>query len=223
MDTKVKGIVVKLNDYKDADKLASIFTLEQGLITAKFTGVKKEKAKLKPVAQPFVFADFVLNESGINKTVTSASVIDSFYNILNTYSKTIMGYIVLDIVKSILPKEKSEPDLFLLTLNALQNIENQNELIATINYILKFISFSGLEIQFPNAEYVYLDTLNGNFSANKEQGFMAIDKKVYLTLKAIKEEIEVEYNETILKQILRLLHNIIFLKFNEDIKSFQFI
>ena len=223
MDTKVKGIVVKLNDYKDADKLASIFTLEQGIISAKFTGVKKEKAKLKSVAQPFVFADFVLNESGNNKTVTSASVIDSFYNILNTYNKTIMGYIVLDIIKSILPKEKSEPDLFLLTINALQNIENKNEFISTINFILKFISFSGMEIQFLNAEYVYLDTLNGNFSVNREQGFIAIDKKVYLTLKAINEEKEIEANETILKQILRLLHNIIYLKFNEDIKSFQFI
>ena len=51
----------------------------------------------------------------------------------------------------------------------------------------------------------------------------SLDKKVYLTLKAINEEKEVEYNETILKQILRLLHNIIYLKFNEDIKSFQFI
>ena len=223
MDTKVKGIVLKLNDYKDADKLASIFTLEQGIITAKFTGVKKEKAKLKSVAQPFVFADFVLNESGNNKTVTSANVIDSFYNILNTYNKTIMGYIVLDIVKSILPKEKSEPDLFLLTLNALQNIETKNELVSTIGYILKFIDFSGMEIQFPEEEYVYLDTLNGNFSKCREQGFMAIDKKVYLTLKNISEEKEIENNETILKQILRLLHNIIYLKFNEDIKSFCFI
>jgi len=223
MDTKVKGIVVKLNDYKDADKIASIFTLESGLISAKFTGVKKEKAKLKSVAQPFVFADFVLNENGNNKTVTSASVIDGFYNILANYQKTIMGYIVLDIIKSILPKEKPESDLFVLTLNALNDIEEKNELVATISYILKFISFSGMEIQFPNVEYVFLDTLNGNFSANREPGFMAIDKKVYLTLKAINEEKDVECNETILKQILRLLHNIIYLKFNEDIKSFQFI
>ena len=154
MDTKAKGIVLKLSDYKDADKLASIFTLEQGVITAKFTGVKKEKAKLKSVAQPFVFADFVLNESGKSNTVISASIVDNFYNILNTYNKTIMGYIVLDIVKSILPNEKPEHDLFLLTLNALNDIEENNEFVATIKYILKFIAFSGLEIQMPNIDYV---------------------------------------------------------------------
>ena len=223
MDTKVKGIVVKLNDYKDADKIASIFTLEQGLITAKFTGVKKEKAKLKSVAQPFVFADFVLNQTGNNKTVTSASVIDSFYNILANYQKTIMGYIVLDILKSIIPKEKPESDLFVLTLNALKDIEEKNELISTISYIVKFIAFTGMELQFPQADYMYLDTLTGNFSSTREIGYSQIDKKVYLTLKAINEGKEIEPNETILKQILRLLHNILYLKFNEDIKSFQFI
>ena len=223
MDIKVKGIVLKLNDYKDADKIASLFTLEHGVISAKFAGVKKEKAKLKSVAQPFVFADFMLNQTGNNKTVTSASVIDSFYALLNSYNKTITGYIVLDIIKSILPKEKAEPDLFVLTLNALKEIEESNEFIATIKYILKFISFSGMEIQMPNAEYVYLDTLTGNFSTTREIGYSQIDKKVYLTLKAIDGDNLVEENEIILKQILRLLHNIIFLKFNEDIKSFQFI
>ena len=142
---------------------------------------------------------------------------------VNSYNKTIMGYIVLDMVKSILPIEKPEPDLFLLTLNVLQKIEMENEFISTINYILKFISFAGMEIQFPNAEYVYLDILNGNFSQTKEPGFIAIDKKVYLTLKAINNEEKVVIYETILKQILRLLHNIIYLKFNEDIKSFSFV
>ena len=39
MDEKTQGLVLKLIDYKDADKLASIFTLEQGIISAKFTGV----------------------------------------------------------------------------------------------------------------------------------------------------------------------------------------
>ena len=223
MDTKAKGVIISLIDYKDADKLASIFTLEYGLITAKFVGVRKEKAKLKAIAQPFVFADFLINENGKNKTITSASVVDNFYNILNNYQKTISGYIVLDILKSILPKEKPEPDLFILTLNALKQIEEQNELVATISYILKFIAFSGMEIQFPQKEYVYLDALTGNFTGIREPNCTAIDKKVYLTLKAINEEREIEHNETTLKQILRLLHNIIYLKFNEDVKSFQFI
>ena len=81
MDTKAKGVVIKLNDYKDADKLASIFTIEYGIITAKFVGVKKEKAKMKAVAQPFALAEFTMSEKAGNKVITGADLLDNFSNI----------------------------------------------------------------------------------------------------------------------------------------------
>lgn len=241
MDEKVKGIVLKLTDYKEADKLASIFTLEQGIITAKFVGVKREKAKLKAIAQPFVFAEFNLHKIGNLNQVTSAMLIDNFYQTLLSYEKTICSYIVLDIVNSIIPQNKPENDLFLLTLNALKNIETQNEYVATIDYILKFISFSGMGLEFPENEYVYLDKSSGDFSAERNLNSLQIDKKVYKILKNIAKNTENEQknaeklqifenlqnnsneNTTILKQILRLLHNILFIKFNEDIKSFSYL
>lgn len=223
MDDKVKGIVVKLIDYKDADKLASIFTLEQGLITAKFNGVKKDKAKLKAVAQPFVFGEFVIASKGNTKTITSADLLDNFPKILTDYYKTICGYIVLDIIKSILPNQKKEEDVFLLTLSALKNIETNNEFVATIDYILKFISFSGMELQFPEEDYVYFDKQTAEFTKQRGINSQQLDKKVYATLKAINKGEEVENNPTVLKQNLRLLHNVIFIKFGEDIKSFEFV
>ena len=122
MDTKVKGIILKLIDYKEADKLASIFTLEQGVVTVKFKGVRKEKSKLKSACMPFTFAEFNINQTGNSRVVTNLNVIDDFYGILQNYNKTIVGYIILDILKTILPVEKPEQDLFVLTLNALKQI-----------------------------------------------------------------------------------------------------
>ena len=75
-EIKVKGIVLKLTDYKDADKLASIFTLEEGKILAKFVGVKREKAKLKSVAQSFVLAEFNINKKANKRTITSAYMLE---------------------------------------------------------------------------------------------------------------------------------------------------
>ena len=223
-EEKVKGIVLKLSDYKEADKLASVFTLEQGIITCKFTSVKKEKAKLKAIAQPFVFAEFNLTKKmGLNQII-NATLLDNFYPILSNYTKTICGYIVLDILKTILPLNKPEPELFLLTLNELKEIESNNEYIALINYILRFIEFSGMGLEFPETDYVYLDKINGDFSTSRTINCLQLDKKVYITLKQINnQETDIQANENVLKQILRLLHNIIFIKFNEEIKSFDFI
>lgn len=223
MDEKVKGIIVKLIDYKDADKLASIFTLEQGVVLAKFGGVKRDKAKFKAVAQPFTFAEFNLSSKGKNKTVTSADVIDDFAIIKTDYNKTICGYIVLDIIKSILPTEKQEQDLFLLTISTLKEMEEKNEYVTLIKYILKFILFSGMGQELPECDYVHFDKTSGDFSKTASINSMQIDKKVYATLRAINNNQNIEINETILKQILRLLHNMIYIKFNEDIKSFDFI
>lgn len=240
-EEKVQGIVLKLTDYKEADKLASIFTLEQGVITAKFTGVKKEKAKLKALAQPFVFAEFNLTSKGNLNQVINATLIDNFYPILNEYNKTICAYIVLDIINTILPQKKVENELFVLTLNTLKNIEKQNEFVATIDYILKFFAFSGLEIVMPETDFVYFNKFTGEFEKTATQNSVQIDKKVYAILKEInsnsneifqKENLssnnvenvnnQYTFNEKY-KQILRLLHNIIFIKFNEEIKSFSFI
>lgn len=223
---KVQGIVLKLTDYKEADKLASIFTLEQGVISAKFTGVKKEKAKLKALAQPFVFAEFNLNNRGNLKQVINASLTDNFYPILNDYNKTICAYIVLDIINTILPQNKPENELFILTLNTLKNIEKNNEFVATIDYILRFFTFSGLEIILPEKEYIYFNKFNGEFEEKSTQNSVQIDKKIYAILKEINnnnfQNLTNENNEKY-KQILRLLHNVILIKFNEEIKSFSFI
>ncbi len=224
MEQKIKGIILEVKDYKDADKLSKIFSLEQGIISAKFVGVKKEKAKFKAVAQPLVFADFVINKNGQTNTIIQADIIDSFTGILNNYNKTMCAYILLDLIRSILPAEKTEQDLFVLTLSSLKNLENKNELVSTIDYILKFMSFSGTELTFATSNgAVYLDTNSGNFTSIKDANFNLIDKKVYATILDINNKVVREYTEAELKQALHLLHNIIFLKFETDIKSFQFI
>ena len=223
MEHQVKGLIVKLIDYKEADKLASIFSLEKGLITAKFAGVKRDKAKFKSAAQPFTFANFTLFEKKDHLTVTGVDVLDSFPCVLQNYNKTICGYIILDILRSILPKQKPEQDIFVLTISALKNLETNNEYVATIDYILKFIAFSGMGVQFEDLNYVYLDTFSGNFCLDRVEGSTQIDKKVYEILKAINNGEVVDENPTKLKQALRLLHNILFIKFGEDVGSFQFL
>ena len=223
MDTKVKGIILKLTDIKEADKLASIFTLEQGIITANFRGVRKEKSKMKSSAMPFTFAEFNLNQTGNTRVVTSVNVVDGFYLITQNYNKTIAGYIVLDILKTILPAEKPEPDLFVLTLNALKQIETTDELFSLANFIIKFIEFCGMTLDFDFDKFVYLDRTTGEFVDKQNFATMQIDKKVFEFLKAANIGTQIDATETTKKQALRLLNTILLIKFNAKIRSFEFI
>ena len=223
MDTKAKGIILKLTDYKDADKLASVFAFDEGIITCKFTGVKKEKAKLKSAAQPFTFIDFIYNEKADKKTITSCEIIDSFSGLYSNYDKTICGYIVLDTINSILPKGKEENETLLLTINALKEIETKNEYETTIRFILNFIEFMGLGVEILDKKYVYLDTITGNFTSEHTNQTIQIDNKVYALIKASTNGEDQDFTDTTKKQALRLLHNILLIKFGEDIKSFKYL
>ena len=59
-EVKVTGIVLKAIDYREKDKLITIYSVELGLITAVLKGVNSAKAKLKFASLPFCLAEFVL-------------------------------------------------------------------------------------------------------------------------------------------------------------------
>jgi len=81
MDVKTEAIVLQAIDYKDDDKLLTLFSPTLGKITAGIRGVKKPKAKLAFSAQPFCFAEYILAEKGGRYTVTNAYLHESFFSL----------------------------------------------------------------------------------------------------------------------------------------------
>ena len=79
MEIKTEGVVLQAIDYKDNDKLLTVFSPTLGKITAGIRGVKKPKAKLAFAAQPFCFAEYILAEKGGRYTVTGAYLHESFF------------------------------------------------------------------------------------------------------------------------------------------------
>ena len=62
MEVKVNALVIKAVDYKDNDRILTLYSLEKGKITAGIKGVKKAGAKLKFASEPFCFAEYILAE-----------------------------------------------------------------------------------------------------------------------------------------------------------------
>lgn len=218
METKVKGIILSTKDYLEADKIASIFSYEQGIISAKFVGVKKEKAKLKALAQPFTLAEFELITKKDFHTVKQGLVIDNFPQIISDYSKTICAFILVDILKTILPKNKPENNLFLLSVNALKRIEQEDAMQALIEFIIEFFNEMGEELNLFNVDNrVYLDRIVADFTPKPTSNSVEIDKKVYNAL------IVPTTNENIKKTCLKLLNTILLLKYDVELKSFSFL
>lgn len=144
---KCTGIVVKTIDYKDKDKLLSIYTLENGLVTASLKGVKQAKSKLKPFGQVFCFAEWVLVKTGEHMTVTNANMIDSFFELTKDYDKFCIACVMLDMVKYTSIYFENQSEMFVNLLKALRLLAYSDTLpkMALIKFTLNLLKLNGYE------------------------------------------------------------------------------
>lgn len=119
MEEKINALMIRSVDYADNDKILSLFSLEQGVISAKIRGVKKAGAKLKFAAEPFCFAEYILAGGGF-KTVTNASLLDSFYPVRENIYKFYAAGTAAEFVKRYCPENSVAEGLFLETVRFLK-------------------------------------------------------------------------------------------------------
>lgn len=136
-ERRIKGIVISSIDYKEKDKLLTIFSLERGLVTAKLTGIKNQKAKMKPFKEVFCFADFDLIDKNDFSTIISGEIIGSFYNIVKDLDKYFAGCTVLEILKTIAKYGEKDEVLFVETLKALKTLAYDS--VAPQLILMKFL------------------------------------------------------------------------------------
>lgn len=145
MEEKVDGIVLCGVNYGENDKILSIFTLEYGVVSAKIKGVKKAGAKLKFAAEPFCFAEFTFSRRGDFRTVTGASLIDSFYPVRENLEKFFCGGTILEFVKRFEKENIVSPETFSLSVEALKRLAYGDDEPKSVlcGFLLSALSISG--------------------------------------------------------------------------------
>lgn len=136
-EIKLKGIVIKADDYKDSDKLVTIFSAEKGLIRARARGVKKNKAKLAFAVQPFAFVEFMMTERDGFYTIINASSIDQFFAVTSDFDNYIFMLACLEVIQKTVKENENQVDLFLLLLNSLKLVAYEK--VSSINVFIKFM------------------------------------------------------------------------------------
>ena len=75
MNLKVNGVTLKAVNYKESDKILTVFTLERGKITVSARGVRKANARMRGLSEPFCFAETVLAEKAGRYTAAEVNVL----------------------------------------------------------------------------------------------------------------------------------------------------
>ena len=154
MEVKTDAIVLKTVDYKDNDKILTLFSPALGRITAGAKGVKKPTAKLSFAAQPFCFAEYILAEKGGRYTVTGAYLHESFFSLRYDIVRFYAACALAEVCLTVLYENESHEGLFIALIEGLKGLSlaEEDPAEAVVAFMLVALRESGYPIDLSYAE-----------------------------------------------------------------------
>ncbi len=177
MDKKLNGLVLKAVSYGEKDKILTILTLEEGLVSAKIKGVKGAGAKLKFASEPFCFAEFLFAETGDKKTVTGASIYDGFYPLREDINKFYAGMTVLEFCLKFCLDLEPSPEIFEKATEALSALAYSDKQPSKIlvEFLLSGLKYSGYYLNTQTCFYCECEIDGRVFFQSSSGGFLCLD------------------------------------------------
>jgi hypothetical protein len=164
----VKGIIIRVVDYKEKDRLLTIASLGKGLLCANAKGVRGALAKLKCYSSLLTFGTFYLTETKSGYILSGVDCEDSFFNLWTDAVKYSAGILCIELFEKI-AKEQDEIDYeILLLLKALKDINYSDNfsLLYALLFMAKMLTNLGVEyneIKDYDADiYILIDNLLKN-------------------------------------------------------------
>lgn len=121
------GIILRAQDFKDADQLYSILTLENGLIKTSAKSVKKTESKLGGFLLPSnqVILMLASGKSGISR-IAQVKVLQTNSQVINDYEIFLLFNQLVEILLSALKENLEEQEIYEITLFFLRDLNNES-------------------------------------------------------------------------------------------------
>lgn len=149
MNAEFDAICIRSIDYKDNDKILTLYATSKGKIAINARGCKKEKAKLKYAATPFCFGKYYVSTNGKTGTLTGCDLYDSFFDLTIDPYKFYAGSVVLELMDKLGMEEDYNASFFVVCLKCLKELcYTENDAKKTLFTYLKEIMLSlGYEVK----------------------------------------------------------------------------
>ncbi len=125
MQIKTKGIVLKVQDYNENDKLLSVLTEDRGVIYAYASGARRMKSALAPISSMLCYGEFVFFKNREKYTVDSAESERLFFGIRKDLDSLAYASYFCELCLSSANPEEDSKDILRLLLNTLHMLENK--------------------------------------------------------------------------------------------------
>ena len=116
------AIVLRHVNYRDNDRMLTLFSPTLGRIDALCRGCRRQKSPLMAAAELFCTGEYVLYQSRERTTVVSCTVSDTFYPLRGDYERLSHGIYALELCAAAVQPAQENERLFLLLLRSLAHL-----------------------------------------------------------------------------------------------------
>lgn len=139
------GIITRCVNYRDSDKILTIFSAEHGRIDAKARGCRRQKSPLLCATQPFVYGEFELFLYQDKFTLNQCDVREPFFPLCEDITRFAAGACLLAWIQdAVQPGEPNAP-LFSLLFQSLYDLTYKpcDPMDVTICFLLRYMNILG--------------------------------------------------------------------------------
>ena len=120
---EAEAIVLRLTDYGEADRIVTLFTLEQGKLQGIARGAKRSKKRFAGALEPFAHLRLQLQLGGGLATLASADILSVFPGIRGDLANIGCAAYACELVERLTPEEEASPRLFRLLYSYLERLD----------------------------------------------------------------------------------------------------
>ncbi|WP_217586735.1 DNA repair protein RecO [Lentibacillus saliphilus] len=142
---KIKGIVLRTQDYGETHKIVTIMSPQVGKFSAIARGANKPRSKMAALTQPFIYVDCLMyiNRNGLS-TLQQGEIIHSYRGIREDIIKTAYSAYIVELTDKLLDRFQPDPFMFKQLYLTLKRIDEEAEsAIPIIMYELKMFAKGG--------------------------------------------------------------------------------
>lgn len=116
------AIVVRRADYRENDRMITLFSPTMGRIDALCRGCRRQKSPLMAASELFCTGEYVLYQTSERATVVSCAVTDTYYALRGDYERLSHGMYALELCAAAIQPAQENERLFLLLLKSLAHL-----------------------------------------------------------------------------------------------------
>lgn len=114
-----RGLVLRTTEYKETDRILTVLTAQNGLLSIKARGVRSNRSKLKGACQLLTYAEFTISEAHGFQSITEATAIEMFQELRSDLVLLALGSYFAQLAEVLSQEDAASPELLSLILNAL--------------------------------------------------------------------------------------------------------